>query len=100
MNKTQKKNLVLARRFTQKINKIVNKLVLVDIETSSDLDPADMGRTINYIPNKPLIQKLTMKEIEYILDMDAMKAEGYNQELVGMLHNEYAERKLLLERGK
>jgi len=97
MNKQQKKNLVKARRFQQRVNVLGNKLLTFSIDTETGgLSDLEIEAHTKYEVNMDLLRKLTMKELAFMID-DSQE-EGVNEVLLAALNAEYAERQLLLEK--
>jgi len=90
MNKKQKRDQVKARRFHQQVSKKTKELVLVELKPQFTVDSFPASE---YSINMDLVHKLSIKELEYVIDKQDY--EG-NDLVIKALTLELSERRLLL----
>lgn len=95
MNKKQKKALVNNRHFNQRVSKKINGLISHVYGSDTDGLAGIYDVTHEAIVNMNAVHRLTIKELECMLNMDVMTREGYRQELVTILETELMGRRLL-----
>jgi len=105
MNKRQKKDLTKSRRFHQQVSKKCRDIAVsvVDTETGG-LDPSRQQEVlVKTTANLDVIKSLTLKELEYVINniiFSTRRLYKYEHpEVKAALHNELAERRLLLEKS-